>query len=297
MSKNNIPFNVQLLVLNAENLKGLKPIRVLDKFDGSGANFHEDGLFSISIFGKPGDELRNKRFSYIDVKVDLFHPIIYTTLIKLKRLYGDIMSGGDYAVWDDEIKDFVRSDQINGKTGFAYFVQYWTKIDHKKTAVKGHLDDEDISLAREQNILLINKYMKVATTSKVVVLPAGLRDMEVTADGRMQCDEINTLYTKLLSIANTISEASVKHNPDTVDTARYNLQLTFNQLYETIEAMIEGKKKLLLGKWASRRVFNGTRNVITAMDTGTHFLGSHNATSIGNTVVGLYQALKAIMPV
>jgi hypothetical protein len=45
------------------------------------------------------------------------------------------------------------------------------------------------------------------------------------------------------------------------------MQQKFNEIYDTIERMIEGKKKLLMGKWASRNIMNGTSNVITAMDT------------------------------
>jgi hypothetical protein len=82
-----------------------------------------------------------------------------------------------------------------------------------------------------------------------------------------------------------------------VNTARYSLQQTFNELFETIENMIEGKKKLLMGKWASRRIMNGTRNVITSMDTSTTYLGAPGAVGFNNTVVGLYQAMKAALPV
>jgi hypothetical protein len=197
------------------------------------------------------------------------------------------MSGTEYVLWNNEIKDFDRSDSINGKTGYAYFMEYWEKIEFKKNE----------STEREQNILLIQKYKKNATTTKVIVMPAGLRDMEVTADGRMQCDEINDLYRKLLSISNTISDASIKFNSEIINIPRLGLQNTFNEIYSTLESMIKGKKKLLLGKWASRRIFNGTRNVITTMDTGGAYLGAPGSVSINNTVVGLYQGLKAIMPV
>lgn len=285
--KLSIPFNVSLLVLNPEKLKAIKPIRVLDVFDGNTGNFHEDGLFSISIFGKIGDELRNRRFSYIDIKVEILHPIIYNTLVAIKRMYGGIMAGKDYVLWNDETKDFDRSDAVEGKTGYAYFMKYWEQIDFKKSD----------SNEREQNITLIAKYKADALTSKVIVMPAGLRDMEITSDGRMQCDEINNFYKKLLSIANTISDASIKFNPEIINNSRLGLQLTFNELYETIENMIKGKKKLLLGKWASRRVFNGTRNVFTAMDTSTSYLGAPGSLNINSTIVGLYQGMKSIMPV
>ena len=63
MSNLAIPFNVSLLVLDENMLRGLKPVRTNDVFSGMTKNFHEDGLFSISIFGRIGEENRNRRFS------------------------------------------------------------------------------------------------------------------------------------------------------------------------------------------------------------------------------------------
>lgn len=283
-----VPFNVDLLELTPQKLRGMRPVTKLDIFDGVGGNFSEDGLFSISIFGKVGDERRSTRFSYIDIKVQVFHPIIHRTLINLKRLYGGIIAGTEYALWNPEISDFERADPINGKTGFSYFVEHWENIAFEETK----------STSREQNILLLKKYKGArAMTSKIVVMPAGLRDLEVDAIGRIREDEINNVYRKLLSVANTISDASIRNNPELINTARNSLQQTFNELYEIIESMVEGKKKLLMGKWASRRIMNGTRNVITAMDTSTPYLGADGAVDFNNTIIGLYQALKATLPV
>lgn len=282
-----VPFNVSLLELTPERLQGLKPVRSLDIMDGVSNNFSEDGLFSVSIFGKVGDDRRSKRFSYIDIKIPVFHPVIYNALVSLKHLYGEIISGTGYAVWNNETKDFDRSDSVDAKTGFHFFVSKWKEIAFNETK----------SAEREQNIAMIRKFRDTGMTSKVVVLPAGLRDVEITPDGRIQKDELNDFYTALLSVANTISEPAIKSNPEMLNTARYRLQTTFNQLYKNIENRIQGKKKLLLGKWASRRIMNGTRNVITAMDTSAPYLGAPGAPTFNSTVIGLYQMLKACMPV
>jgi hypothetical protein len=286
-AKSDIPFNVSLLVLTPKKLEGVKPVRVLDIFDGISNNFHEDGLFSVSTFGKPGDERRNMRFSYINVKVPIFHPIIFRALTTLKRMYLGIISGTDYAVWDDSIKDFVRADALSGSTGFAFFTTHWDKIVFPDTK----------SDKREQNILMIKKYLANCLTTNVIVLPAGLRDIEVGNDGRIKEDEINGIYRKLLAVSNTISDSAVRSNPEIVNVARYNLQCTFNELYDLIESMLSGKKKLVMDKFASRRLMNGTRNVITAMDTSTPYLGAVGSVNFNNTIIGLYQFSKALMPV
>lgn len=282
-----IPFNISLLELTPKKLEGLKPVTKLDIMDGATNNFAEEGLFSVSIFGKVGDERRNARFSYIDIKVPIFHPIIFRTLVTLKRLYGDILAGTDYAVWNNQLKDFERASALTGKTGYHFFVQHWRQINFDNTK----------SDARDQKILLLHKYAEKALTSKIVVLPAGLRDIEITNDGRMKEDEINTFYRALLAISNSITANAVESNPELVNTSRYTLQTKFNALYDLLESMVEGKKKLLMGKWASRRIMNGTRNVITAMDTSVPYLGAPGAVGFNHTLIGLYQAMKSILPV
>lgn len=282
-----VPFNVTLLNLTPEKLRGVHPIRVLDIFDGASSNFHPSGLFSTEIFGKVGDERRSTRYAYIDIRIPIFHPVIYRALLELKRLYGGIINGTEYAIWDDTKKDFERSDVLNGATGFSFFLKHWKDIVFEKTK----------SVHREQNILLIEKYKPVALGNKLLVMPAGLRDIEMGNDGRIREDEINTLYRQMLGAANTIADAVIRTNPELIDRTRFKLQATFNQIYALIESMIDGKKKLIMGKWASRRLVYGTRNVITAMDTSTAYLGAPGAVGFNSTIVGLYQTMKGLTPI
>lgn len=282
-----VPFNIYLLDLTPEKLRGLQPITKLDIFEGGSSDFANEGLFSTTIFGRVGDERRNVRFAYIDVKVPILHPVIFNVLVKMKRLYGDILSGAAYARFDEELKDFVKASPIDGSTGFAFFVEHWKKIDFGNTS----------SINREQAVMLIQKYADKALTDKVVVLPAGLRDLEIDNHGRFSEDEVNGEYRKLIKISNTITPATVRNYIETLDGPRYQMQIVFNTIYQMLSSLIEGKKKLLLGKWASRRVFNGTRNVITAMDTSVAYLGAKGNPDFNSTIVGLYQYLKATLPV
>lgn len=287
MSDLSVPFNITLLELSQERLVGLKPVTSLDSFDGMGRNFNENGLFSTSIFGRVGDERRNRRFSYIDIKATIFHPVIYRALVQLKRFYGEILEGKSYALWDDQIKDFVKSDQLQGKTGFNFFIQHWQEIEF----------EERPSDSRAVNVELIKRFKTKALTSKIVVIPAGMRDIQVEEGGRVSEDEINTLYRKIISISNSIPASAVKISIEMLDGARLGIQRTFNQIYDMLENMIKGKKKLMMGKWASRKIFNGTRNVITSMSMQSRELDDPGAVGFNHTVVGLYQYMKAALPI
>ncbi len=284
MQKLTTPFNVNLLSPTPEQLRGVKQVSALDPFDGATNNFHPRGLFSTEIFGRVGDEKRSLLYGYIDIKAPIFHPLVFMTLVKLKRLYGEIMSGKAMALWDENKKDFVAGKPNEGaRTGYAFFLEHWAEIDFGETN----------SSIRRNYIELIQKGKDKAMSRYVVVMPAGLRDMEIDEFNRKSEDEINKLYRSLIATSNIIVESSLITNPDVIDKPRYDMQLKFCSIYDHIESLIRGKKKLFLGKVATRRIFNGTRNVITAMNTSVPVLGKKGAPGFNSTIIGLYQYLQA----
>lgn len=286
MNLNQLPFNIELLQLSDADVKSMQRIEVLDIMDGFSKNFHPKGLFSIEIFGKVGEERRNRLFAYISMHVEVFHPVLFKAITDLKGLYGDILAGKEYAKFDEATKDFVKSDVLDGDTGFAFFCKHFSKIQF----------EERPSPKREFSIRLVEKYRSKPFLDKLIVMPAGLRDYVIDEDGKPSEDEINTLYRKVLSIASVIDNVNAKYNEEYLDTARYNMQSAVNDIYNYIKNMLEGKNKFILGKWASRRIFNSTRNVITSYLHDSPELFGERSVSTNQTVVGLYQYLRAIFP-
>lgn len=288
MQKLTVPFNIGLLHLTPEKIKNVKQVSALDIFDGATSNFHPEGLFSTEIFGRVGDERRNLLFGRIDIKAPIFHPLVFMAITKLKRMYGDIMAGKVWALWDAEKKDFVKAKPSEGaRTGFAFFLEHWKDISY----------EEGTSNLRGEYIKLVEKNKENALTRHIVVMPAGLRDIEIDELNRKSEDEINPLYRKFIALSNVIVETSLDVNAEVIDKPRYDMQMNFVALYDMIEALIKGKKKLFLGKVASRRIFNGTRNVITAMNTAVPVLGKKGSPDFNSTIIGLYQYLQASLPV
>lgn len=288
MKRLDIPFNIKLLQLQPEHLRNMRKVTSLDTFDGATKNFHPDGLFSTQTFGVSGSDARYVRYAYIDLKITILHPIIFRALVKLKSFYQDIMSGREFAKWNDELSDFEKSTAIDGgETGYQFFMEHWRSIQFEQRP----------SVRREMNIAVIDKYGDQAELGSVVVMPAGYRDLEIDENGRESSDEINSLYYKLVAISNTINTGTVKISPEAYNQQRYSLQLTFNEVYDTIERLIEGKKNLMMGKWAARKIFNGTRNVITSMNVVSERLGAKNHPGFHNTLVGIYQTIKGILPI
>ena len=281
------PLNLDLLILNDANKKFLLEVKSLDIFEGATKNFHTEGLFSIDIFGRYGEEKRNRTLAYMNFKVNCFHPVIYKALTDLKELYADIMNGTVYAVWDEKLSDFVKSNPVDGATGYSFFLNHFKYIKF----VKNESDK------RAFNIKVVEKFKDNCLMDDVLVLPAGLRDFEIDEFGKQSMDEINDFYKRILSISNLINPIVIKTNPEIIDATRFKIQMTINGLYDYLKNMIDGKKKLVLGKFASRRIRFGTRNVITSPVEVTQVLNDPYAVSFNDTVLGLFQVLKAQLPI
>lgn len=281
-----LPLNISLLVPTKEQLRTIRPVTTLDIFDGPGGNFHDDGLFSTLTFGRVGDPDRDRRFGYIPLKVSVLHPVIYSRLIKLKSLYKGILSGTEYATWNTEEKDFEVSNELEGKTGYSFFMTHWAELSPKKTG----------SSSRDLRVDLINKYREDSTLSTLLVLPAGLRDADLDVDGRVSMDEINELYQNVLMLVRNFPDRITEQDYPIYDRTRFTLTLRILAIYEYIENLISGKGGFIQSRWASRRVFNGTRNVLSSLDNTTDDLDAPNRPGFNDTVIGLYQASKSILP-
>ena len=286
MAATDIPFNVTLLKVTPQMTSMMRPVRVLDFFETASGDFHPDGLFSVPIFGRVGDEMRDRRFSYIDLKMNVFHPVIFERICQLKTLYRSIMAGERYAKWDTQLKDFVPADELDGETGYSFFMRHWKDIHFIR-------NESDI---RNQRIDLIERYKEAAVTSKVLVLPAGMRDIEIDYTERMTVGDHNDSYRKLLSLSRSVGEYEDPDSIKALDLPRWMMQQAFNELYQGIIDILIGKKGFLQNKWASRRIFDSTRNVITAMDHSVEDLGSPYGVRFTDTIVGLWQMSRNVLP-
>lgn len=283
-----LPFNISLLILSDANCRGLRKVSALDIYVTAGnKNFHPDGLFSVETFGKVGDERRNRLFGYMDLNLQVFHPLVFKTIVDLKELYGKIMSGSTYAKFDEKTKDFVQASLTDGETGYAFFMKHFPKL----------VFEERKSTSREFSIKLVNSNRDDCLIDKLIVMPAGLRDFTITPSGKPEEDEINTLYRQVLSIANVIGTHGGKDDASHLDAMRYRLQTSIVAIYDYIINLLEGKSKLVQGWWTNRSTFYSSRNVITSNVQMSPSRDSATTISPNETVSGLYQALQGIFPV
>ena len=86
MQRLDIPFNIDLLILDDKSISTMRPIKTLDTYVGATKTLAPEGLYSTESFGLVGSKIRSMRFSYIDLKVSIIHPTLCKALIKLRAL-------------------------------------------------------------------------------------------------------------------------------------------------------------------------------------------------------------------
>lgn len=284
MQKNGLPFNIEMLILNDAAVAHIRPVTSLDIYVGATKQLHPDGLYSNEIFGMIGTVVRETRISYIDLKVPVIHPIIYESIVKSSDFYRGILTNKEFATWNPTTKCFDKSDIVDGETGYNFFTKHINELEIGSTG----------STSRSQLIKLLSKNKGKYLTDKLVVIPAALRDVAVDATGRTTSDEINEIYYRLISIANTINKASVKFAIESFDQQRISLQNKVNEVYNHIKTILEGKNGFLQRKFMTRNVFDTTRNVMSAMALVSSRLNDPRTFDINDTAIGLFQAAKAL---
>lgn len=279
------PFNIKLLdTINSPHFLGRLPVAALDMFDSNTGDFHPQGLYSTVIFGDPGSRERNERSSWVDYKTYIMHPVYFKILNRLKGLYGEIMLGREYAVWDAKAKDFVKSDIIDGDTGMAFFFEHFDKITFA----------ENDSRQRKGRIKFLKKYRDQWKMYRMYIIPAGMRDVEQTEDGQPTEDDINPIYRRLIGAANSVNPELEDVSAKLLDPARMSMQRAANDIYAHIFGLLNGKTGIIQSKFARRRIFESTRNVLTTMEAGSDRLGGDRGKNIQTTVVGIYQFTKSV---
>lgn len=285
------PFNIKLLKLTEKHTQYMTPITVPDIIQPATKNLHPQGLYSTEIFGRVGSQERKKTFSYINLKVDVMQPVFFKYLIKARKFFEGVISGKVNAVWDDEKKTFREPEEGEEEfidTGYHFFTSHLQELELPATG----------SVKRDVLIALKNQGGDKLLIDKLVVLPAGLRDVRLSDTGYPEDeDEVNSYYWGIFNLANGVNPGVYKNHPKSLDNLRYRIQIKINELYDYLfDVSIGGKKKFAMGKWAARNLDHGTRNVLTTLINNTTTLGGDTMVKPNETVVGLYQFLKATGP-
>ena len=163
-----LPFNIDLLQVQESDLSKVGKISESKIFDNMN-NFHSEGLFSTTIFGAVGSEYRAQMFGYIDLKITIFHPLVYYAIINLKAFYKQIAEGKVTAIFNPKTGEFEKSNSEEASTGihFLYSHTKQLKFEKNQSDKRNFLIDMFNEAVRKNNYSL--RYL--------LVIPAGIRDL------------------------------------------------------------------------------------------------------------------------
>ena len=281
------PFNISILDPDEYiPRKNLLPVSSHALFETSSKQFHPEGLFSEAIFGQIGSNERLVRRAYLDLKTKIITPHLFKQLMTLKSYYQDIVSGKIYAYYDPELHDLVKTTQDDDRadTGYAFFIKHLPELEFPETS----------SVKRHDKIMLIKKFSDRITMDKLIVLPAGVRDVK-EQNGRIAPEEINKLYLAILSLTQALPDGETE-NP-IYDAIRYQLQMKVQEVYEYILNILTGKGGYMQGKFTHRHIVYSNRNVITApILSRVASPNSPNHFGAEDIAVPLFQGMKAATP-
>ena len=223
----------------------------------------------------------------MDLKTKVITPHLFKQILSLKKvLFTGILTSTTYAYFDNESKMLIKTtpDDPKGNTGYAFFLSVLPKLVFVDTG----------SVTTRNKIALVEKYKDRLFMDKMIIIPAGVRDIKIK-NGRPSSEAINKLYLALLSLANSMPEFETED--PIYDTIRYQIQMKVVEIYDYLRNMMDGKHGFGQGKYASRDVVYSNRNVITAaVMSDISSPDSTSMPSIDDVIVPLYQGIKGASP-
>lgn len=264
----------------------LSPVTSAFIRESSSEEFHRDGLFSEKIFGQIGSPERLTRFSYISLNSRIIHPIVWNSINRLKALYGEVLAGKSYAIFDNTTKDLERADDNtpDAGTGFNFFLKHLPNIEFRRTE----------SLNRNDKITQIENYKDRWFIRECIVAPAGIRDMEA-GEANPKSGSVNGLYASLLNYTKALPPIGGENT--LYDSLRFAIQKKVNEIHMYFfNEMLEGKYGYFQRKYGSRSLALGTRNVISSAAIIGDSPDDPQFIKIDEVKLPIFQATKMCMP-
>lgn len=237
--------NINAVVEN-DKLKQVKSTRMFSR------TIQADGLFSEEIFGKFGSDIRKQTFAYVNLHTKIIHPEAYEHMfLSLSSDISKFLLNKQLYNIDDGKLVPVDTDGISG---VANFIANFDKI------------NLDILKDKKEEVKFIKNNLNKVFIDKYIILPAGLRDIQVvkgTNKSQMQSSELNELYENLIRNSNTIENIE----GDLKATLTQGIQRSTLEINSWIKQRLKGKGGLIRGGLMRKVIDYSGRLVITTDNT------------------------------
>ena len=197
------------------------------------------------------------------------------------------MTGQSHAIFNETTFNFemVSEGTEGAETGYAFFIK------HMRFLAKA--PQPKALRARNLQQLLIT-YQKNLTTSKLLVLPAGLRDIDLQTT-RLSKDDVNKVYMSILNLSAGLVDYESSEDP-LFDGIRYQIQLKIQTLFDYIEGITKGKYGFFQKHYGSRKVAYSSRNVVSTPILDADHPDDPTNLNADETMIPLLNTLKIFQP-
>jgi hypothetical protein len=216
--------------IKKNNVKEIKSV----KTEGRAGKPDSEGLFSEEIFGRIGSNQRKQTYGYIDLGVKIIHPQAWDIVTGINPAFNKlILTKKKYSIGVDG--DLIEDP--GGKTGLYFLISNFDKLN---LSLLGKFKPENVKFIKKNKDLLF--------IDKLLVLPAGIRDIQfskTTGKKMIQFSEINALYQELITQTKTIPLNSVMLPEEILNSINTSIQRKAIEISEWILQRMKGKGGLL----------------------------------------------------
>lgn len=219
------------------------------------------GIASEEIFGDTSKKKRNW-FGYIDLHGYYLHPHSFVALSGLfqKKFLQKFIAGAAYIRIKDGWIEKVKGDaldidptDLNVGTGLKFLYDNWDKIKWKTYAGD--------SPQRVERMTYFKCHPKNEIfMSKQLVIPLAFRDIQENEGGSVETDELNNLYTHIVS---TVQGMNIGSFDFQLYGAQASIQDYIQQIYDNFKTKLEKKNGMIRKYLMGKNVDYCVRTVIT----------------------------------
>ena len=243
--------------------------------------FDNTGILSNEIFGVSKSD-RRSTFAYISLRRKFIHPHIYQKVLKpmFKGIVFLVAGQKHYSV-----KDGLIVEDQDGWTGLEELYNHWDEIDWKKSK-SSNITNKQLMTNISKADVFIDKWL---------VIPPAYRDVTIsgTVDSSDHVNELNTLYTRLISSVALIQQGGL------FARTQFNTQLKIEEnlveIYDYLKNLISKKQGLIRKNLIGKSVDYGVRSVISA-PTYNHDKFDDNIVDLEHTAVPISQCCSLFYP-
>lgn len=194
-----------------------------------------------------GSPIRRNTFGYIDLHVKVIHPECWDIITGLNPMISKLLLGKKKFIIN-EIGDLEESpDNFIGISGIKSFIDNFEKLNLKIIGKK-----------KPDYVKFINKNLNKIFIDKILVLPAGVRDIQLSSSTNKKTitsSEVNTLYEELLQQTKTVDANFLDFLDDeTVKNIVGAIQRKVIEINRWVEERLKGKNGILRGGLLSKTV-------------------------------------------